>query len=179
MKVRLRQLSRSLHLWGALVIFIPIVIVIGSGLLLQVKKQVEWIQPATQKGEYKSPSLSFDVILQIATQVPDAGIDTWQDIDRLDVRPGKGIVKILSKNNFEIQIDGHTGKVLQVAYRRSDTIEGIHDGSWFFEDAKLWVFLPVAVVLLFLWMSGLVLLYTTLTSRFRRKKARIQQHTSD
>lgn len=172
MHVRFRQLSRSLHLWGALVIFIPIVIVIGSGLLLQVKKEFEWIQPPTQKGQDTTPVLSFDAVLQIATQVPDANIASWQDIDRLDVRPGKGVIKILSKNKVEIQIDSHTGSILQTAYRRSDTIEAIHDGSWFFEGAKLWVFLPVAVVLLFLWLSGLVLLYTTFNSRFRRKKAR-------
>lgn len=172
MRVRFRQLSRSLHLWGALVIFIPIVIVIGSGLLLQVKKEFEWIQPPTQKGQHPSPTLSFDAILQIASQVPEAKIEAWQDIDRLDVRPGKGIIKILGNNKVEIQIDSQTGEVLQTAYRRSDTIEAIHDGSWFFESAKLWVFLPVAIVLLFLWVSGLVLLYTTLTSRFRRNKAR-------
>lgn len=178
MRVRLRQLSRSLHLWGALVIFIPIVIVMGSGLLLQVKKQVEWIQPVTQKGQHKVPTISFETVLQSAVGVTEAEITSWEDVDRLDVRPAKGIIKVLSKNNIEIQIDGHTGAILQVAYRRSDTIEAIHDGSWFFEGAKLWVFLPVAIVLLFLWLSGLVMLYTTLKSRFRRKKARDYQDIS-
>jgi uncharacterized iron-regulated membrane protein len=49
MSSTLRRLSRSLHLWLSLVIFIPVVIVIGSGLLLQVKKEFDWIQPSTQK----------------------------------------------------------------------------------------------------------------------------------
>ncbi|GFD86872.1 hypothetical protein KUL150_29310 [Alteromonas sp. KUL150] len=47
MSSTLRRLSRSLHLWLSLVIFIPVVIVIGSGLLLQVKKEFDWIQPPT------------------------------------------------------------------------------------------------------------------------------------
>ena len=172
MRVRFRQLSRSFHLWGALLIFVPIVVVIGSGLLLQVKKQVEWIQPATQKGKHTTPTLSFEAVLAITAKVPEAEVSSWQDIDRLDVRPNKGIIKVLGKNKVEIQIDSQTGEVLQTAYRRSDTIEAIHDGSWFFENAKLWIFLPVGIVLLFLWLSGLILLYTTMTSRFRRKKAR-------
>ena len=176
MKFRFRQLSRSFHLWGAVVIFIPIVLVIGSGLLLQVKKQVEWIQPSTQKGQYSTPTLSFEQIFLIVTEVAEADINSWQDIDRLDVRPSKGITKILSNNGVEIQVDSHTGAVLQTAYRRSDTIEAIHDGSWFFEEAKLWLFLPAAIVLLFIWLSGVVLLYTTLSARLKRKKARSMQH---
>ena len=41
-----------------------------------------------------------------------------QDIDRLDVRPGKGMLKVRCKNSWEVQIDANSGKVLQVAYRR-------------------------------------------------------------
>ena len=172
MALRFRQLSRSFHLWGAFVVFTPVVIVLVTGLLLQVKKEFEWIQPETQKGISVEPSISFDTILATARQVHQAEIESWQDIDRLDVRPSKGVVKVQTTNNVEIQIDSKTGEVLQVATRRSDTIESIHDGSWFFEGAKLWIFLPVGIVLLFIWLSGVVMLYTTMKSRFKRKKAR-------
>ena len=84
----------------------------------------------------------------------------------------KGVIKILANNNWEVQINPHSGEVLQVAYRRSDTIEAIHDGSWFFEAAKLWLFLPVAIVLLFLWITGCVMLYTTLKSKYLKRKHR-------
>lgn len=174
MAVRFRQLSRSLHLWGALIVFTPVIIVLLSGLLLQVKKEFEWIQPATQQGVSSEPSISFETILSSASNVPEAGIRSWQDIDRLDVRPDKGVVKVQTNSGVEIQIDANTGDVIQVATRRSDTIEAIHDGSWFFEGAKLWVFLPAGIVLLFIWLSGVVLLYTTLRSRFKRQKVRQQ-----
>jgi uncharacterized iron-regulated membrane protein len=177
MAVRFRQLSRSLHLWGALIVFTPVIIVLVSGLLLQVKKEFKWIQPATQAGIGSEPAISFESILASASQVPQADIETWRDIDRLDVRPSKGVIKVQSKNSVEIQIDATTGDVIQVATRRSDTIESIHDGSWFFEGAKLWIFLPAGIVLLFIWLSGVVLLYTTLHSRFKRKRAR-QQNTA-
>ena len=52
------------------------------------------------------------------------------EIDRIDVRPEKGIVKFTFKSNFyEIQLDGVTGNLLQIELRRSDFIEKIHDGS--------------------------------------------------
>jgi len=170
----LRKTSRSLHLWLSLVIFIPVIIVIGSGLLLQVKKEFDWIQPPTQKASNAYPTLSFERILQSASTVAEANIVTWEDIDRLDVRPNKGIIKVRGKNHWEIQLDAQSGDVLQVAYRRTDTIEAIHDGSWFFEGAKLWLFLPAAILLFVLWITGLVMLFTTLKSKYRKRHYRIK-----
>ncbi|KXJ62135.1 MAG: hypothetical protein AXW14_07015 [Alteromonas sp. Nap_26] len=169
----LRKTSRSLHLWLSLVIFIPVIIVIGSGLLLQVKKEFDWIQPPTQRAPNAYPTLSFERILQSASTVAEANIVTWEDIDRLDVRPNKGIIKVRGKNHWEIQLDAQSGDVLQVAYRRTDTIEAIHDGSWFFEGAKLWLFLPAAILLFVLWVTGLEMLFTTLKSKYRKRHYRI------
>jgi len=73
------------------------------------------------------------------------------------VRPDRGVLKVRAKNRWEIQIDAHSGEVLQVAYRRSDLLETIHDGSFFLAGAKLWIFLPTALVLIGLWGTGLYL----------------------
>lgn len=138
--------------------------------MLQVKKQSDWIQPPTQKGIAKRPVLAFDNILNIAKSIPELEVEHWQDINKLDVRPGKGIIKVLGSNNWEAQIDAQSGAILQVAFRRSDTIEAIHDGSWFAEGAKLWLFLPAGIILFIMWLSGCVLLITTLKSKFRKRK---------
>ena len=164
-----RRISRHFHLWAALVILIPVLVVIASGILLQVKKEFEWIQPATQKIDAPVLAISFEQILAAAASVEPAQINSWEDIDRLDVRPDKGIVKIQSNNDWEIQISTVDAQVLQYAYRRSDIIESIHDGSWFFEGAKLWLFLPAGIVLLFIWISGCIMLYTTLRSKYRKR----------
>jgi uncharacterized iron-regulated membrane protein len=51
-------------------------------------------------------------------------------IDRIDVRPDKGVVKFTFKNNyFGLQVDGATAQVLLVEHRYADLIEQIHDGS--------------------------------------------------
>jgi len=170
MSVSFRKYSRSIHLCLSLVIFIPVIIVIASGLLLQVKKEFDWIQPPTQKAQNSRPTLSFDNVLNAVRQVPQANINDWDDIDRLDVRPAKGIIKVRGKNHWEVQLNAQTGDVLQVAYRRTDTIEAIHDGSWFFDGAKLWLFLPAAILLFVLWVTGIVMLITTLKSKYRKNK---------
>ncbi|WP_199611126.1 PepSY domain-containing protein [Flocculibacter collagenilyticus] len=161
--------TRRFHFWAALIIAIPVVIVIVSGLLLQVKKQFEWVQPPTARGQAAEPTIAFTQILSIAQRIDKLSVSNWQDIQKLDVRPSKGVIKILAVNNWEAQIDADSGKLLHIAYRRSDTIEAIHDGSFFHDSAKLWIFLPVAIALLLIWLSGIFLLGWTLRNKFKRR----------
>ena len=151
------KLNRKLHRIGAIVAAVPVLVILVSGLVLQLKKEVAWIQPSTVRGSSTELSIGFDRVLEIASSVPEAEIETWDDVDRLDVRPERGMLKVRAKNRWEVQIDAKTGDVLQVAYRRSDLIESLHDGSWFHDGAKLWLFLPAGLILLGLWGTGLYL----------------------
>lgn len=166
-----KYLSRKIHRIGAIIIALPLLIVIVTGLILQVKKQFTWVQPATVRGVSKTIAVSFEEILEVAKTVPEAEIKSWGDINRLDVRPSKGVVKVRGENNWEVQIDTKTLDVLQVEFRRSDIIEAIHDGSWFHDSFKLWVFLPSAIILLFLWFTGIYMYFIPYLSRKLRPAA--------
>jgi len=169
--MKLPKLNRDLHRWGAILALLPMAIIIVSGIILQLKKEVAAIQPPTQKGSGSQLSISFDRILEVAKTVPQAEIASWDDIDRLDVRPSKGMVKVRGKNRWEVQIDTHSGEVLQVAVRRSDLIESIHDGSYFHDGFKLWVFLPAGLILVGLVITGVYLFFLPhLAKRKRRQK---------
>ena len=123
----------------------PVGVMIVKGLLLQMKKQWTWVQPPEQRGTGTLPTLSLDDILDRVKTVPGLEVDGWEDVNRLDVRPGRGMVKVWLMNNWEVQVDLSTGAILQTAYRRSDWIESIHDGSVFAGDwTKLGLFLPTA-----------------------------------
>lgn len=163
--------SRRLHRWGTAIVALPFLIILITGLLLLWKKDVAWIQPPSQQGIGTAPTLTFDEILAAARTVSEAEIQAWTDVDRLDVRPDKGIVKIRSTNRWEIQVDLQTGDVLQTAYRRSDLIEALHDGSWFHDHVKLWVFFPVALIVLGLYLTGLYLFYLPYRRRQRTPAA--------
>ena len=116
--------TRKTHYWGSFIVLLPVLIIIVTGIFLQLKKDVVWIQPETTTGQISNdPSISFEQILDIAKTIKEAEISSWEDIDRLDVRIGKGIVKVRSNNRWEIQIDTHSGEVTQVEYRRSELIE--------------------------------------------------------
>ncbi len=161
--------SRKLHRWGAILIALPLLLVIVSGLLLQVKKQWAWVQPPTLKGTRSgAPQVPWPAILAAVQTIPAADVRSWDDIERLDVQPGKSLVKVQTRNRWEVQLDLATGEVLSSTYRRSDLIESLHDGSFFGDWSKLTIFLGNGLVLLFLWLSGLYLWW--LPRMVRRRK---------
>jgi len=166
-----------------LIAILPVLIVLVTGIILQLKKQSDWIQPPTIKGESKlsdvpGSTLTLEQILAIASTAEDAAIETWNEIDRLDIRPSKGIVKVRAESGYEVQIDLHTGEIVQVAYRRSDLIESIHDGSFFAGDlTKLYVFLPSGVILLCLWTTGVYLWLIPILAKRSGQKRRAANTT--
>ena len=170
--MKFNLLNRKIHYWLSIIVALPILIVIISGLLLQTKKYFPWVQPTELRGAGRNPALSLPEVLEISRTVPEAEIETWDDINRLDVRPSRGMLKVWAKNNWEIQIDTETGAILQTAYRRSDIIESIHDGSFFHEYVKVLIFLPAGIVLLLLWLTGIYLFILPLWVKRRRRIVR-------
>lgn len=156
-KLKISRLSRRFHYLAAVWTFLPVFIIIVSGLVLQVKKEFSWIQPPTAKGSSYTMEVSLDQILAAAQGVEQASIRSWEDVDRLDIRPSKGVVKIRANNRWEVQVSSANAAVLHVAYRRSDLIESIHDGSFFHDNFRLGLFLPAALLLLGLWLTGVIM----------------------
>ena len=128
--VRQTRFYRRLHKWLAVPLFAFMFLMGLSGLLLGWKKQTGLLPPTAKGASVQSRDwLSIHRIETIAHRFADS-LRLSPDIDRIDIRPAKGIAKIVFTNHFtEIQIDCQTGAIVSVARRNSDFIEKIHDGS--------------------------------------------------
>ncbi|WP_298333626.1 PepSY-associated TM helix domain-containing protein [uncultured Erythrobacter sp.] len=169
-----KRLFRQVHYWLSVAVFIPAAIMFVAGGFLMLKKEIEWIQPGTERGvvEGTIPTISYDQMVEAARAHPEAGIEEWTDIDRIDLRVDRGIAKLRANSGWEVQVDTSTAEVLKVAYRRSDTIEAIHDGSWFADWIKLYVFLPVGVILIIMWGTGGYLFVLPYLAKSKKKRAK-------
>jgi|GEM_PF-1758260 len=74
------------------------------------------------------------------------------------------------QNNWAVQLDQRSGAVLAVNYRRSDIIESIHDGSFFSDNTQLYILLPAAIILFWLWISGMYLFSKALIVRRKHQQ---------
>lgn len=131
-QARLLRRFRWLHRKVAIVLFVFFLIISVTGLLLGIKKNTGLLAP-TQKGSSRQLTdwLPIDRLHQNAVQYLAAiSPDLSPDIDRIDIRPEKGVAKFTFKNHYHgLQLDGSTGKLLLHEIRRSDWIEDLHDGS--------------------------------------------------
>jgi uncharacterized iron-regulated membrane protein len=153
--VHFNVLNRKVHYWASAVVAVPLLVIAATGTILQLKKHWTWVQPPETRGSVTTPAIELSGILEALKADPSLNVSSWDQVNRLDVRPGRGIVKAWLKSDWEAQIDLGTGKILQVAYRRSDWIESIHDGSIFGDWVKLGLFFPTAVGLALLWLGGM------------------------
>ncbi len=172
--MKLNMLLRKIHYWGALFIMLQMGLIIGAGLLLMLKKEIAWIQPPTQKGieRLDVPVLPLEQLFDIAHSVPQLQVTSWEELSRADIKPSKGIAKFVGKNNWEVQIDTHSGEILQIAFRRSDIIESLHDGSYFADWVKLYIFFPSGIILFILWGTGIYLFFLPRIKRARKARNR-------
>ena len=181
--MKTNRLIRDVHYWASIFVALPIMVMIGAGILLMLKKEIDWIQPPTKRGagleisaDGAIDALSLTELMARARSAKPEAFATWRDVARVDIKPGRDIVKFISENRWEVQLDLKTGDVLQVAYRRSDLIESIHDGSFFASWAKLCIFLPAGLILFGLWGTGLYLFALPQYKKYQKskKKARLQ-----
>lgn len=165
---------RVLHKWIGICLASFLLISALTGILLSLKKDFDILQPPTQKGQSDDLAnwKSLEELHAIAfTAANNENVIVKNTIKRIDVRPDKGIAKVIFEDdNIEIQLDGTTGKVLSVAPRYSDWIESIHDGtiiSDLFSKVSMNILGWGLVVMI---ISGLWLWYGPIRVRKLRKK---------
>lgn len=132
-QARLLRGFRWLHRKVAIILFVFFLIISITGLLLGIKKNTGLLAP-TQKGvsENLADWLPIDSLHRLAVHYLRDSVspNLSSQVDRIDVRPEKGVLKITFKDHYHgLQLDGATGKLLLHEIRRSDWIEDLHDGS--------------------------------------------------
>ena len=135
-----------------------------SGGILGWKKNSESILPVTSVGTSNNLNewISIAHLEKISHKIitDSLGVKTPLELDRIDIRKEKGIVKFIYANHLlEVQLDGATGNLLNLGSRNADLIENIHDGSIldnYYETGGI-------IKLIYTTITGTALLFFTIT----------------
>ncbi|MFP4091644.1 MAG: PepSY domain-containing protein [Cyclobacteriaceae bacterium] len=152
---------RKYRKWHRLLgITIGLLVLISSitGVFLAWKKEAATLQPPSMQSSAAAsqPWLGVEEISRRATEalMEKSGL-AQLSIDRLDIRPDKGIAKVRFEQGYwEVQVDGKTGEILSIARRHSDWIEQLHDGSIISDSFKVISMNVLGAGLLVLTLSG-------------------------
>lgn len=133
-QAKLLRAFRKVHRMMGATLFVFFFIVAITALLLGWKKNSYGIiLSKTQTGTSTDLKkwLPLDSLHKLAKNYLLANVseELSVEIERIDVRKNKGVVKFVFTNYYGVQLDGATGNLLLIERRRSDFIEGIHDGS--------------------------------------------------
>ncbi|MBC7884906.1 MAG: PepSY domain-containing protein, partial [Saprospiraceae bacterium] len=134
-KAKTIRIFRRIHRFTGIFLFVFLFIVGVTGIMLGWKKNsFGLILADTTEGSSLNPDkwLSIDSLQKKAMiyMSDSMGVRMDAEIDRIDVRPDKGVLKFTFKNHYNgLQLDAATGIVLKVERRNADMIEQIHDGS--------------------------------------------------
>lgn len=158
---------RLTHYWTSLAVLLTGGLVATTGLMLLLKKDIDWLQPPMASASSTSaPQARVDALFKAASGAAPAPL-SWDNIDRIDVRPGDGVAKVITEEAVEYQVDLHTLEVLSTGYRGADIVEKIHDGTFFAKIAKYVLMFPSGVALLILWITGV---YMFLVTHFQKRR---------
>lgn len=141
-QARFARFSRFTHKWMSAFLGLVILVIVLSGLFITFKKDIEYLQPASRKGDkgeisqFLPPERIANIVL--ALNLPEA--KSLDDINRLELRPGKRMwkVRLESTSSFsspkEIQVDAVSGKILNDGVRGDQLWMDVHSfmvfGKW-------------------------------------------------
>lgn len=161
---RFAKFSRFTHKWMSVFLGLVLLVVALSGLFLTFKKDLEYLQPASRKGDQGefSQFLPVQRVAEIVLELRLPEAQSLDDINRLELRPGKRMwkVRLEAGSAFssprELQIDAVSGKLLNDGLRGDQLWMDVHAFMVFGDVAKY-----VAMVL-----SGLTLFWLILTGYY-------------
>lgn len=134
-QAKILRWARTIHRQTGALLFVCFLFISITGLLLGWKKHSNnWLLASTAEGSSTELAdwLPIDSLHKKAvyylSEAVSAELSTT--LNRIDVRPGKGVVKFSFQDHYYgLQLDGATGELLKVEKRRADFVEQMHDGS--------------------------------------------------
>lgn len=151
-----------MHLWGGVVTALAVTVIAVTGVMLNHKRGLGLMPDVPGPGGGLSAALPLEALAAAAREAAGAGATP---VDRMDVRPDDGLVKVRFDDPevTEITLALADGRVLHVGRRRDVFIEKLHSGEIFGDG---WILLSDGAAV------GLVVLLATgfwlwLLPRFR------------
>ncbi len=145
----------QIHLWTGVTATVLVVVIAITGVMLN-HKQLFGFQPDPPDAARTGLSGAMSMLELVSAAEAVAGDQAAASgIDRLDVRPDKGLMKVRFDDRAatEVTVAIHTGEVLSIGTRDDVFLEKLHSGEIFGDN---WILLSDAmgIALLILLLTG-------------------------
>jgi uncharacterized iron-regulated membrane protein len=162
---RASRVSFYAHLWLGVIFSAALLVISATGILLNHKRGLGLMPDVAHEPTAPfASSVSLDSLANVALRaVVTNGVAsrTLSDVDRMDVRPRDGYVKVRMRDSAstEVTVDIGTGRVLHVGPRGDVFLEKLHSGEAFggrgilLSDAAAVVIVITIITGYWLWLA--------------------------
>lgn len=131
-RARVTRVAFFSHLWIGIVATVLLLVIAVTGVLLN-HKRVLGLMPdvAGVEGRGVVGALSLEQLSRVAEDTVASLVGQRVEVDRMDVRPGSGYVKVRMSDSAttEVTVTLESGKVLHVGSRGDVFLEKVHSGE--------------------------------------------------
>ena len=158
--LRLAKWVYYLHRWVGVVATGLLITICITGILLNHKKALGLMPDVPNEPSGPFPeALPLADLASTAADALEMDVSS-QGIDRMDVRPSDGLVKVRFRDRAvtEVTVDINTGEILHIGERNDDFLEKLHSGQIFgdlfvlMSDAGAIFLLGIMVTGYWLWL---------------------------
>lgn len=131
---RASRIAFYAHLWLGVVFSAALIVISATGILLNHKRGLGLMPdvPHEPTAPFRG-ALSLDSLASIALVATGRAAGSLREVDRMDVRPRDGFVKVRMRDasSTEATVDVATGRVLHIGPRGDAFLEKLHSGEAF------------------------------------------------
>ncbi len=144
---RASRIAFYAHLWLGVLFTAALLVIAATGILLNHKRGLGLMPDVRHDASAPlARALPLDSLASIALRTTGRAAASLGDIDRMDVRPRNGFVKVRLREaaSTEVTVDLASGRVLHVGPRGDAYLEKLHSGEAF---GDRWVLLSDAAAI--------------------------------
>lgn len=141
---------RRLHAKVSVIIFVPLLIIVLTGVILQLRQQFNIIQPKTSR----LPLQAFDQVIAPGKILEKHNLKS-QEVSQFIFKPKHFIYLIRFKDGMQWQVHPLTNEVIKKSKRYTGVLIELHQGSFFGRWYMYFIALTSSLGLLFLMYTGM------------------------
>ena len=146
---------------------LPLLLTAITGVFLILRQHLSFMQPP----EIRRPAIMINKLISPEKIIDVSGINPSL-VNTIIYKPKSGIIQVRTNDQLEYHFSALDGSVLQFGPKRTSLFIQLHEGSYFGELVKNFVFIPMAFIFILVLFSGIYLTFFWLLRKIRVSKIR-------
>lgn len=166
--MRLFRFLRKWHRWLAVLFLIPMGITVVTGIFLVYRKELPFMA-RPNASEERLPISEYSSLEKVSEKLDELNLGLDR-VSHLRLYPHRGTLIVMTKKGEVYSLSGRTLDLLGQSSGLQRLMIRLHEGSYWGKESRLFIFGPMSLGMIFLWVSGVLIAGRYYLKRFKNRK---------